>query len=425
MRRSLPIALLLIALLATACQKGAPTRTMQPQAQSDALPETITIDIGVGNDYRAAIIDQLITAFEKRYTQYRVRKADLPPVGPNYPAELQKRLKAGEYDLFPVLSDDRPIWESLDPYLARSGPSMDRVADAAESLREGGLVYRLPILLEPECLLVNRGMWEAAGLTLPGQSWDWDAFRSAAAKLTNGDGAARVWGAGANVPEYLFSVWLMQKTGNQFWLAGEQDLREGLQFFTTMVQTDKSLPAPQPRDWGDGTSLNPYAAVFYEEKAALGYGKFLPPAQVNQWVKFPWDVLPVPLRAGGKPIMRVTPFTYAIASASPDKDAAWAFLQFAVGPEGAAIVAANGAIPTDGSAVTQDVWKAMKPAPPAGMAHLLQTHWVIDPAGGGTPDEQMTHELYRLTNLSLRGGLDPDSAVTQYLQFRKRWNVAN
>jgi multiple sugar transport system substrate-binding protein len=423
MKRRLSIVLLLTMLLATACQKGSPTRAVQIQAQPDSVPEIITIDIGAPAK-GVPILDQLITAFEARYAQYRVRKVDLPPVGPNFLADLEKRLRAGEYDLFPVLSDDRPIWASLDPYLDRSRPAMDRVAKAAESLRQGGTVYRLPILLEPECFLVNRGMWEAAGLTLPAQGWDWDAFRSAAAKLTSGQDTARVWGSGVNIPEYLFSVWLMQKTGEEFWLADEQDLREGLQFFTTMVQTDRSLPEPQPRDWGNGTSLSPYATLFYEEKAAIGYGTFLPLVQMQQWVKFPWDVLPVPTRAGGKPVMRVTPYSYAISSASPDKDAAWAFLQFAVGPEGAAIVAANGAVPTDGSAVTQDAWKGIQPAPPAGMAYLLKTPWVIDAINGGSADERMIHELYRLTNLSLRGEIAPDTAVTQYLEFRQK-RVAN
>jgi len=58
------------------------------------------------------------------------------------------------------------------------------------------------------------------------------------------------------------------------------------------------------------------------------------------------------------------------------------------------------------------------------MAYLLKTPWVIDAINGGSADERMIHELYRLTNLSLRGEIAPDTAVTQYLEFRQK-RVAN
>jgi multiple sugar transport system substrate-binding protein len=419
MKRSLPIALLVIMLLTAACQKGAPSRAVRSPV--DTPPEIITINLGYyPNDSHAAILDQLITAFEKRYPEYRINKA-APPEGTSDPfAELTRRLKAGDYDLFPVVSNNGSMWVALDPYLDRSGPALQKVAKAADSLRTKGRLYGLPIMLEPESFLVNRTMWEAAGLTLPEQNWSWDEFREAAAKLSSGEGTGRVWGVGTQLHELLFSVWLMQKAGQEFWLADEADLREGLRFFASLVQTDKALPVPEVRDWGASLIIKFHAKQFFEQQAAVGYTTIPPLGEMNKLVSFPWDVLPMPVQSGGRPVMRVRPYTYSVSASSEKKDAAWEFLRFAVGPEGAAIVAANGAIPVDGSTVTQDAWAGRQPAPPAGMGHLLSTPWVTDNVLFAPQDLGMTNELFRLTNLCLRGEVDPDTAVTQYIEFRQK-----
>jgi multiple sugar transport system substrate-binding protein len=419
MKRSLPVALLVIMLLTAACQKGAPTRAVRSPA--DTPPEIITINLGYfSNDNHAVIIDQLVTAFEKRHPEYRINKVAPPEGTSDYSTELTRRLKAGEYDLFPIVSNDRSMWEALDPYLDRSGPALQKVAKAADSLRMNGRLYGLPIMLEPESFLVNRAMWEAAGLTLPEQGWSWDEFREATSKLSHGEGADRVWGVGTELHEFLFSVWLMQKAGQEFWLADEADLREGLRLFTSLVQTDRVMSVPEVRDWGTSLTIKFHAKQFFEQQAAVGYTTIPPLAQMNKKVSFSWDVLPMPVQSGERPVMRVKPLMYAVSALSEVKDAAWEFLRFAVGPEGAAIVAANGAIPVDGSEVTQDAWAGRQPAPPAGMAYLLSTPWVTDNVLFASNDRGMTAELFRLTNLCLRGEIDPDTAVTQYIEFRKR-----
>ncbi|MDF2628323.1 MAG: transporter substrate-binding protein [Symbiobacteriaceae bacterium] len=422
MKRTFPIVLALVMLLAAACQKGAPVRAAQPPAQPDAPPAIITIDLGYhSTDAFRPLIDQLIAAFEKRFPEYRINKVELPPRGPGQQAEIDKGLRSGAYDIIRG-AFDRQLLEPLDPYLTRSMPALTRVAESSEHLRISGRLYGLPLWRVPEGFIINRELWAAGGLPLPESGWSWDDLRTAVARLTHGDGENRVWGLNTALHEFLFSTWLMQKAGPKFWLAAEQDLREGLRFFMGLAGTDQSMPRPPQRDWGTGLVSMSERDLFRDKRAVIEYGGVHQILLMNERYPFAWDILPMPARSGGRPVLRVRTVSYAMAASSDQKDAAWEFLRFAVGPEGAAIIAASGALPTDGAGVTEEVWAAMQPAPPAGMTHLLDTPWVSDGVYEGNAS-RLVNELFRLTNLCLRGELDPDTAVTQYLEFRKRYVV--
>ncbi|HYF79787.1 MAG TPA: extracellular solute-binding protein [Symbiobacteriaceae bacterium] len=415
MKRTLPIVLILSMLLAVACQKGTPARTVQPQA---ATPEAIaTIKLGYRSaDAFAKTIDQLAAAFAQRYPQYRVEKVELPEPG----TELDKQLKAGAVDIITSTSlVDPELASPLDPYLDRSGPQLKNLTKASDSLRIGGHLYQLPILLLPEGLLINRDLWQAAGLTPPANGWTWSELREAAAKLTRGEGADRVWGLNASMPEYLLEVYLMEKTGAPFWMAKEEDVLEALRLLAGMVLTDRSLPAPASRDWANSMGT-PVSRLLEKKQAAIEYGTVLPAAIINERLRFPWDVAPMPVGSGQRPVMRVVPTSLAMVAGTAQSDGARAFMQFAAGAEGAAIVAATGAIPADGTAVTGESRAAMQSAAPAGTLHLLDTLWVHTPLLGENA-HKVAQELRRLTNLCLRGELDADTAVTQFVQFRKQW----
>lgn len=419
MKRSLPIVLVLMMLLAAACQKSVPVRAVQTQTQAEAPREVITLKLGYrSSDFFASGFDQLGAAFAERYPHYRIQQVELPPFDQR--ALFDERVQAGEYDLIVYTGVADPgLLEPLDAYLDRSQPAMARVAAAADSMRISGRLHQIPILLVPHAFLVNLELWEAAGLPLPASGWSWNEFREAAARLTRGDGASRIWGFNTDIHEDLLAVYLMEKTGKSFWLAEEKDLREAMHFFTGMVQTDRSLPPPTLRDWGSTIRVTG-SRHFEKRQAALEYRSLLALPAMNKWLGFPWDIAPVPVGPGQKPIMFVNATSLLMAANSGQKDAAWEFIRFAAGPEGAATVAASGAFPIDGSTATKEAWAGLPAAPPSGALHLFDTPWVTTGLFEGNPGK-VAMELYRLANQSLRGEIDPDTAVTQFLEFRRRY----
>lgn len=96
--------------------------------------------------------------------------------------------------------DDRPA-ARLDGYFA---PILDTV-------RYQGGVYGLPWIAQPVILYYNKKLFQEAGVPFPDDSWTWDTFKDAAAKLTrdtDGDGKPDVYGFTLNGwPPVAMFIW--------------------------------------------------------------------------------------------------------------------------------------------------------------------------------------------------------------------------
>lgn len=404
--------LIALTVLLAACTKSAPP----PRQSAAPQPEpVVTIHVGLQEkDPIRPAFDALIKAFQDKHQQYRVQIDAIPPID-DLAATVQA-YRSGKFDVVgaygtPTYLTESGLLEPLEPYLRKSGFDVKPLGSLTTRLQVQGQTYVLPLAGTPQSFVANLDLFEAAGVPLPKDGWTWEEFRTLAARLAQGTGEEKIWGFGHEVVEDLVQIWVEEKAGGPLWTAKPEHAAEALQFFGTMSLTDRSIPMPTVR-WRGGEFSFPDRLFFMKGKAAMGLESF-PYSGTERAPGFRWDVLPTPVMLDHRPVHLVTPETYGLAASSAHPDAAWEFLSFAAGPEGAAIVARSGYIPIYGTEEVKEAWLNRSPAPPANTAQLFRSDWTLDWGGTGELDAATHTALFKAANLVLTGDAKVEDAMEQ------------
>jgi multiple sugar transport system substrate-binding protein len=152
------------------------------------------------------------------------------------------------------MADQGALLDITDYLLADSenpaGQLDDYFADIIKTAMFKGRYYGLPWIAQPVVMFYNRALFDDAGLPYPDLTWDWAAFKQAAAELTkdlDGDGENDQWGFSLTgwPPPQMF-VW---QAGGEVITA---DLRSspidtpesinGFNFYADMIYNDVHAP---------------------------------------------------------------------------------------------------------------------------------------------------------------------------------------
>lgn len=421
MKHARALAPFVVALLLTVgCSSTSPVSQVDPTAQA----EVVTIRLAVPQDAKAVMSELLIPAFEAKYAHYRVASVVFQKTN-----DLRDAAKKGQADVVVVpwvsRSDVPSLVQPLDGYLTKASFDARPYGSLMEDLRVGGRTHDFPYAVDLGLLVYDPDKVKAAGVAIPTDAWTWDEFRAAVAKLPQGQGEQKVWGLETIFHEDLLQLWLEGKTGKPVWEADLATLREGIGFFHTMVFTDQSMvlaPAYNITSDGISSSYSRYrwdslkagkAAMTFEERVGAGDFNYLNRSQIR------WDVAPMPAAPGARPILPVYPRTLGIAAGSSQPDAAWDFIAFATGQEGAVVLARAGHAPAYLNDETRRAWSEHQPAYPPGMDAIWEATWK---AGMNLtpPGDQYDHrwmEFKKAQNWALSGRKSLDDALG--------WFVAN
>lgn len=390
---------LVLMLLVTACsQTPAPRSTPSP-----ASDKVVTIRVGLYDNEPS--LDAVIAAFQDKYPYYRVEQVQL-----GMPIDSMERLKKGEVD---VVSDALTVGmlhlegvaTSLDPFIAKSRIDLAPYGAPLESLRIDGHIYGMPVWSDPYMFAYNKQLVDAATVALPTTTWTWEDLRDLAARLTRASGDAKIWGFD---PEYLGEDLVYMRaiqTAPAGGLPDANGYRQALQLFNTMVANDRSMvPAPP---LADGASIPPYCR---QNQAAICMVKLSAFMKNKLFADF--RMLPFPAASQGKPVALTMTRAYTILGQTPEPEAAWAFLSFLSGPEGAVIMARQGYFPAYFTDATQAAWLESSPPPPAEAKSLLNASWSTLPRDVylATP----TGTLIGGARDVLSGAASVDEAVAKY-----------
>ena len=91
----------------------------------------------------------------------------------------------------------------------------DYFGTMAESFYVNGKAYSIPTKLDQYGIVINKDMFDAAGIEVPTE-WTYDEFREIAKKLTHGEGQDKVYGMFWNSQQdltYLFTYLVAQTNG--------------------------------------------------------------------------------------------------------------------------------------------------------------------------------------------------------------------
>lgn len=237
--------------------------------------------------------------------------------------------------------------EPVEPYLVGSKAlsADDFYPEAMEPFRFGGAQTCLPQNVSSLVVYFNRDLFEAADVTVPADGWAWRQMVTRATELTrdaDGDGTVDVYGLGVD-PEIIRVAPLVWSNGAELvddterptrFMLSDQAAIEAVQLFLDL----RALHAVVPTD-EEAESRDLESRFLDGELAMLMESRRVTPT-LRTITDFTWDVAPFPVLARPAGILHSD--AYCMTAASDRHDAAWRYLEFALGPEGQRIAAETG-----------------------------------------------------------------------------------
>jgi multiple sugar transport system substrate-binding protein len=326
-------------ILLAACATPAPTG-----------PVTFMIS---GDTAEKAAYEQLVAAFEREHPGTDVQIIHIPGQ-----SDYRQRLAldfAGGTPADVVLINYRRyaafaakgVLEPLEPYLDRS--RLMREADfypqSIAPFRWQGTLTCIPQNLSSLAVYYNKNLFDAAGLPPPAAGWTWDDFLAAAKTLTrdtNGDGTPDQYGLGTEVSLTRLAPFIWQNGGDitddpqqptRLTLDSPAAL-EALRWFVDLQVRHKVAPDAEQESAENSESrfLGGRTAMFLNSRRGV--------PTYREITSFDWDVAPLPQGHQRAGVLHGD--AYCMPKVSRNKDAAWAFIEFANSSAGQTIIASTG-----------------------------------------------------------------------------------
>jgi multiple sugar transport system substrate-binding protein len=258
----------------------------------------------------------------------------------------------------------RGALEPLGPYLDQSqtisAADFYDIPMEAFSYRGGGLTS-IPQNISSLVLYYNVDLFQQNGVPLPTANWTRQEFVDAAVKLTqdtNGDGAPDIYGlvVDPSIIRYVAFIWgsggeIVDDIDNPTTLTIDTpEALDGINWFISLGHTGhKVTPTEAEMLAEDDTSrfMNGRAAMLMQSRRVV--------PTLRQIQDFTWDVAPLPV--GEKPATVLHSDAFCMTTSTESKDAAWKFIEFAVGEQGQTILAETGrTVPSLRSVAESDVF---------------------------------------------------------------------
>jgi multiple sugar transport system substrate-binding protein len=304
-------------------------------------------------------IPAIIEAFKKVQPDISVEIMDIPSA--DYTQKLMVMLNGGsDVDAFWIKDADttkslvnRGQLADLSPYILRDNIDLKAYNGLAERFIIGGRIVALPARTDYYILYYNKDIFDAAKVPYPSNDMTWKEWEQLAEKLTSGTGNNKIYGAHLHTWQACVQNW------------GVQDGKHSI------IDTDYSFFKPyyemviRMQDAGtlwDYGSLRTggihYSSAFLQGKVAtMPQGTWFLSTILSRIksgeAKLRWGIAVLPHPEGtpaGWTVGSATPL--AINEASRKKDAAWEFVKFVTGEEGARFYAESGSFPSRTNAQT-------------------------------------------------------------------------
>lgn len=269
---------------------------------------------------------------------------------------------------------DRGQLADLTPYIEAAGIDMSTYNGTDANFIFDGKTYGMPVRTDQYVLFYNKDIFDAAGLPYPDNDMTWTEFEQLAAQLTSGEGANKVYGAHFHSWNACVQNWGVQD-GEHTIMSGEYSFFKPYYEMVLRMQEAGSC-----MDYGtiQGSGIG-YTDVFARGQVAmLPMGSWLIQTMIQRCSTgestVNWGVAVIPHAEdvpNGYTVGATTPI--CINNASKNKDAAWKFVEFLTGPEGAQILAECGQVPAL-SGNYLDVFAAVEGMPEGVVDGLYATH---------------------------------------------------
>lgn len=425
-RLSFALLLILVLLVVAGCsaQEGGFVQTVVVTATPMPLPEgaKTVLRVGTGDSGEGLTPHfKIIEMFEAENPDIQVQ---LEPVGSgDYYARILTQIAAGDPpDLLQIGDDavpmfvDRGAFVPLDDFITGESYPLDTSIYLPGVMEPGkwqGVQYLLPKDFSPMAIYYNKRLFDEAGVAYPAEGWTWDDLLATAQALTKTDASGNVVQWGIQLP----GPWT---TGFEYWVAAaggslisedgtsfvgymdSPEVQNAVQFYADLYNKHKVAPPPADMNaFGGGNS------EFDNGTAAMRLFGRWPQSGMKENPNIDLGVAPLPAGADRAGVLFWGGF--GISSLSDNPEAAWRFLRFYTGAEGAEIWK-DWALPTVKSVAEES---GLSTDPIEGvwlneLNHLAPRAYVFTPYWGQTADPALRRVLESAI-------LDPNANVAELL----------
>ncbi|MDD4301179.1 MAG: sugar ABC transporter substrate-binding protein [Sphaerochaeta sp.] len=365
--------------------------------------------------------EPLITAYEAANPDVKIEMLDLGSA--DFMTMLQTQLSGGDSSIDIVTIKDIPGYNNLvkrnllmdlNPMIASEGVDLSLYGGTTDQISVDGKLYGIPFRSDFWIVYYNKELFDNAGVAYPTNDMTFAEFDALARKMTSGMGANKVYGAHYHTwrsAVQLFGILDGKNTivdGTYDFLAPYYEMVLGQQR-DGIVQDYATLK----------TSSTHYSGVFYNNSVAMmNMGSWFIATLIDQIAQgktecSEWGLVKYPHAEGVAPGTTLGTITsIGVSNASKKKDAAFDFVKFVTGPEGAQIIAKTGTIPaiTDDSVIEII---ASKPGFPTDQAtrDALQVHktYLEMPLHEKSAEIEVVlnqvHDEIMTNNISVDGGI--------------------
>lgn len=328
-------AALLVLLLIPAC-RGAGKQTVRLQVFGDGAEISA---------YRS-----LIAAFERQNAGVEVELTAVPSQS-DHMAKLSTGFSGGNPpDLF-LINYRRfgqfAVKDVLEPLAARMGDQAlsNFYPEALDAFRVDGEPACLPQNVSSLVVYYNKALFDQFDVPEPPDEWTWDEFLQTAKTLTkdtDGDGKTDIYGLGTEPSLIRLAPFVWQAGGEvvddlenptQPTLLSDEAIR-AMTFFIELRRVHRVSPALEEVESED------YEARFVAGRLAMLLESRRVTAALREVPDLQWDIAPLPGDRASATILHAD--AYCMAKQSKAKEAALRFVQFALGEEGATLIARSG-----------------------------------------------------------------------------------
>lgn len=390
---------------APAAPAEAPTAKPTEAPVVEKAPDPIALKMTVWDNSTTPYWQAIVDAYEAQNPDVKVELLDIS--SSEYQDKVNIMLSGGdETDIITV--KDIPGYSAmltrnqiipLENYIDADGLDLSVYSGAAEELTFEGSIYALPFRSDIWILYYNKDLFDKAGVAYPTNDMTWEQFDSIAREMTSGSGADKVYGAHFHTWRSTVELGTVQDGKNTV-IATDYSFMKPMYNMVVGMQNDGII-----MDYGElkAGSVH-YSGVFKNSQIAMlpmgswFIGSLIAAKNAGEF-DFNWDVAKYPHPAGVEAGTTAGTLTsLAINANSNNKDAAWDFIKFYSGTEGAKVLAATGNLPAIRNADVLKVFSALEGVP-TGASEALQTAAVrlelpMDPKVGAV--EQILNEEHDL-----------------------------
>lgn len=333
----------------------APAAEAPAVEEAPAADEPVTLKWALWDKDATVYYQPLIDGYTAAHPNVTIEMVDLGST--DYQTVLGTQLSGSDCDFDVVTIKDVPglvtlanknVLEPLDDLIAQDGIDLSVYSGITDQVRVSDKLYELPFRRDIWVLFYNKDVFDKAGVDYPTNDMTWEQYDELARKITDTTPGSEVYGA-------HYHTWrsTIQLDGI---LDGKHTIVDGTYDFTKPYY---EMVLAQQKDGVcmDYATLKTqglhYSAAFYQGNVGmLNMGSWFIPTVIAKIKEGEntgatnWGIVKYPHAEGVEPGSTLATITaLAIPTSAPNKDAAWDFVKFVSGAEGAEIMAGTGNTP--------------------------------------------------------------------------------